>query len=179
MTMMLTLSKAEMLRIWRQSAGLEHLNSECTLTRFDGIDIDAIIGRRMRQWYLALLDEGRPELAGRPSEAAALLSVEDGRVTADAAVRRIVSLRLSSWERPAEVADVEGLAGRIRLQANPYSAAGCASPLAWRDSGGCVRVAPCDGSDIVVEAQAYVDPGEDLYMLDERALSTIPTELII
>lgn len=179
MTMMLTLSKTEMLRIWRQTAGLEHLNSDCTITRFDGIDIDAIIGRRMRQWYLALLDEGKPDITGHPADAATLLSVESSRITADASVRRIVSLRLSSWDRAAEVADGADVAGRVGLQANPYSAAGCASPLAWRDSGGQVWVTPCDCNDRVSEAQAYIDPGEELYILDERALSTIPTELII
>lgn len=95
--MILKLSKAEMLRIWRQAAGLEHVNSECTVTRFDGIDIDVVIERRMRQWYLALLDEGKPDIVGHPGEVAKLISVKGGRVTADMSVRRIVSLRLSSW----------------------------------------------------------------------------------
>lgn len=166
-----------MLRLWRQSAGLEHLNSECSVERFDGIDLDAIIAARMRLWYLALLDEGSPNLIGKPVDATALLSITDGRVMADTSVRRISSLRLSSWERPAEVVDGAAIAGRLGLQDNPYSAAGAVSPIAWRDSGGTVRVAPCGSDDYITEAYAWLDPGDDQYILDERALATIPKEL--
>lgn len=175
--MMLRLTKLEMLRLWRQSAGLEHINSECTVERFDGIDLDATIISRMRLWYLAMLDEGAVATVGPPHDAAELMAMAGGKVMADASVRRIASLRLSSWERAAEVADGDTVAGRIALQDNPYSAAGPASPLAWRDRSGIVRVAPYSSDDLVTEAYAWLDPGEDTYIIDERALETIPTQL--
>ena len=178
--MMLQLNNMEMLRLCRLSSWLEHLNSECTVERFDGIDLDAVIVSRMRLWYLAMLDAGDHALVGPPADVRGLIAVDDGgRVMADASVRRIASLRLESWERGAEVDDGAAVAGRIALQDNPYSAAGRVSPLAWRDRGGTVRGAPRTAGDLVTEAYAWLDPGEDTYILDERALETIPTELTL
>lgn len=176
MTMMLRLTSDEMLRIWRECAGLEPLNADCTIERFDGIDLDSMIRRRMRLWYLALLDEGRPEMTGAPADATGLLTLGDGGlITAAPEVRRVVSLQLSSWARGVTVRDADDVAGRLHLEANPYSAAGPLQPAAWRDSGGIIRVAPYSASDSIAAAAAYADTGEDLYVLDERAISTIPT----
>lgn len=173
------LTSDEMLQIWRERAGLEPINTDCSIERFDGIDLNAMIRQRMRQWYLAMLDEGRPEYLGTPSEAAELFTVTpDGRITADGTVRRTMTLQLSSWKRPAAVKDIADIAGLVPLEANLYSAAGEMSPLAWRESSGIIRVTPCTTSDAITSALAYTDPGEDLYILDERGLSTIPTDLI-
>lgn len=167
-----------MLRVWRERAGLEPLNADCSIERFDGIDPEAMIRQKMRQWYLALLDEGRPEFLGPPSEAAGLLTHSpDGRITCDGTVRRPVTLTLSSWERPATVMTENDAAGLVALEANPYSVAGPARPLAWRDTGGMIHASPCRKGDTIVSALAYTDPGDGLYVLDERGLSTIPTDI--
>lgn len=46
--MIITMSHAQMLEAWRLRAGLEPLNSDCSIERFDGIDADRIIAERMR-----------------------------------------------------------------------------------------------------------------------------------
>lgn len=46
--MMLRLTSEQMLRTWREIAGLEPLNTDCSIERFDGIDLDSVIRLRMR-----------------------------------------------------------------------------------------------------------------------------------
>ena len=63
--MIVNYSRSEMLQIWRRCAGLEPSASSCTVERFDGIDVDTRLEGLMRLWYLALLDEGDINLAGK------------------------------------------------------------------------------------------------------------------
>ncbi len=177
--MMLRLTSEQMLRTWREIAGLEPLNTDCSIERFDGIDLDSVIRLRMRLWYLAMLDEGRPEYAGPACEASDKLTLSDGIISADPSVRRITSVRLSTWTRDAVLHRYDEVCGLVALLDNPYSAAGPRSPLAWIDSNNTLRVSPCPAGATISSAKAYIDPGEDLYLFDERALSTIPTNIHI
>lgn len=175
--MMLTLTSQQMLQTWRLCAGLESLASDCSVERFDGVDIDSRLTALMRQWYLSLLDEGDPRLIGLPSDAVSLVSVKpDGyvaAVTCHESVRRLCSIRLSDWKREAMVVDRETLARLLPLQSNPFARAGVCDPVAWRDTDGTVRAIPAKTSSLVVEAKAIIDPGENTYRLDSRALSTV------
>lgn len=69
--MIVTLSSQQMLQTWRDCAGLEPLSADCSIERFDGIDINSRLTRLMRQWYLALLDSAAPEFVGPPVDATA------------------------------------------------------------------------------------------------------------
>lgn len=177
--MIVTLTSRQMLQTWRSCAGLEPLSADCTIERFDGIDIDARLTELMRQWYLALLDEGDPSLVGQPTAASALVSLSyaDGdysaRVVCQPAVRRLCSIRLSGWQREAQISDRSHVTAELALQSNPYSRAGECEPLAWRETDGTVRAVPASAASRVAAASAIVDPGEDSYRLDSRALSTI------
>lgn len=178
--MTVTLTRSQMLEAWRRRAGLEPLNRDCTIERFDGIDADAVIAERMRQWYLDLLDNGDLKLIGSATEASSLvkarLTTGNGSavIETDPSVRRLLTIRLSGWERSAAVVDRSDAAGLIGLQDNRYSRAGTASPLAYRDEAGLVIATPATGVT-VISAMAIIDPGADTYILDERALDSIPS----
>lgn len=182
---MVTLSHQQMLQTWRKRAGLEPSVVGCTIERFDGLDVNSRLEAMMRQWYLALLDSADPALLGPASDASALVTVSsvaaDGSCTiiCDPSVRRLCSVRLSGWERPAPIADYSSAERRISLMANRFSRPGCASPLAWRDSCGHIFAAPAGAASAIVSATAYLDDGPETYRLDERALATIPSPIQI
>lgn len=183
--MIVNLSHRQMLQTWRQCAGLEPLVSACTVERFDGVDVDSRLAAMMRQWYLALLDAGDPSLLGPAADASGLVTVDpaaaDGcaRLICDASVRRLMSVRLSGWERPADVVDSRDVSRTLALQSNPFSRAGNSGPIAWRDASGCLFAIPAAPGSAVVCATAYIDAGPESYRLDERALAAIPDSISI
>lgn len=181
--MILTLNTAQMLRAWRISAGLEPVDAACSVTRFDGVDMDAALVPHLRSWYLRLLDGGDARLLGPAAEAAGLLRVEsdgmpyDARLLADGRVRRVVAVRMASWKRETRVLTAAEAAPGLALMTNPYTAPGVHNPLAWQADDGSIHVTPVyrDPSlNSIVSAKAYIDPGTDSYIFDEAALATLP-----
>lgn len=178
--MIVNYSRSEMLQIWRRCAGLEPSASSCTVERFDGIDVDTRLEGLMRLWYLALLDEGDINLAGAPADATELVTPlppgDDSRIATlicAPAVRRLCTIRLSGWKRPATVTDRRNDLYGTALQDNRYSRAGAVTPITWFDGDGTVYATPAGPETTVVSATAYIDNGTDSYRLDERALATI------
>lgn len=175
--MILNYSSQQMLQTWRRCAGLEPVGSACSVQRFDGIDIDSRLTEMMRQWMLGLLDNGDFRLLGPPADATPMINVSvsgySADIVADPAVRRLCTIRLSGWQREADVVDEATIVSVLALQANPFARGGTSSPIAWRDKSGIVHAIPADGSSTVVSAKAYIDAGPDVYRIDERALATI------
>lgn len=183
--MTINVSHQQMLQTWRRCAGLEPMVSGCSIERFDGVDVDSRLGDMMRQWYLELLDKGDPAMAGEACDVSELISVTaagngyEARLVCDESVRRLMSVRLTGWEREATVADSREIGRKLALQSNPYCRAGNADPIAWRDEGGHIHAIPAEEGAAIAEAEGYVDTGPDTYRIDERALSTIPMEISI
>lgn len=182
--MIVTLTSDQMLLAWRSCAGLESLTIDCSIERFDGIDINSRIRFLMRQWYLELLDSHDPLLLGPPVDVSNLVDIAARYPDGSAAIRfspslRVLSsIRLSDWLRPASVTDASLLANSIALHANPFARPGVCAPLAWRQhSDASVRITPVSASAQIVEANGYIDTGEDSFRLDSRALCTIESYL--
>lgn len=179
LAMTVTFTSRQMLQIWHSCAGLEPLSADCTIERFDGVDVDSRLSELMRQWYLALLDEGDPRLIGQPCDASSLVSLKaaagdwSATVVCEPSVRRLCAIRLSEWHREVPVVERSEIAHLLPFQANPFSRAGVCDPIAWRNPDGSVHAIPSTASSRVTAASAVVDPGEDSFRLDTRALSTI------
>lgn len=176
--MLRTLTHDEMLKLWRTAAGLEPLRSDCRVERVEGLDADAVIEPRMRSWYLRLLDTAPPQLLPVADVADRLTLTPDPAAPRAAAtlpdgVRRLLSLRLTGWMRPAGPADEDEASRRAALALNPYLRPGPHSPLCIT-RGRRLTAAPFEDGDIVAEAMAVTDPGPELYILDESLLDTIP-----
>lgn len=180
-----TFSHSQMLELWRIRLGLKPARVDCTIERVDGIDIDAMISRQMRQWYVDLLDTAPLELLAAEdiSSKLSLMVTSDGcaRFTLPENCRRLISVQLNSWHRPALVVAAHQNPRLEIMQANPYSRAGAQRPLAVVH-GRSVHLYSADTSSAVSHkissALAITDPGPDTFVLDERALSTIPHRLI-
>lgn len=175
--MLITLSKPEMTARWLALTRLEPLRADCVVTRTYGVDLEAVAAAEARLWYLALLAHG-PLRWLRVSDMAdnATLEISDqGIVTIKLPEKciRPVSVALHGWERPAMVVLPDS--PTAMLQANPFSRGGVARPVAvWRPD----RVietysAPTATGARLKSLHGVADPGEDLYVFDEEALTTI------
>lgn len=161
-----TLTRSEMLALWRNYRTGEPLRLDCTVERTDGTDYDALLTAEMRAWYLELLDSADEALLA-PVELAAQAAVGSApsgvvTVTAPADVRRIVRLQFAGWGAPVE--PVAAPAAVARAAANPY----CRRPVAARLSPRQVAVGGARGA--LTSLVCAVDPGPESYILDDKAL---------
>lgn len=173
---MQTYTKSEMLALWRRSLGLETANNSCTIEAVEGLDVDNIITRYMRLWYLDLLDNAPAHLCPVTNAARqASVSLQDmlGLIVLPKGVRRVLSVKLSSWLRQIEVRDAEDAAWRIARLPSPFGRPGINDPLAIITPQG-LQVFPATNNDSIETLMVIADPGEELYILDEVLLSHIP-----
>ncbi|MCM1309803.1 MAG: hypothetical protein NC301_02115 [Bacteroides sp.] len=160
-----TLTKAEMLTLWRYARTAEPLRLDCTVARTEGADFDAMLTEEMRAWYLTQLDEAPEELLA-PEELASEAQVSGvygvTHVKLPQRVRRILRVRFSEW--PGAVVPDENPATLRRLAANPY----CQRPMAARISPRELIVCAPRGS--LSSVIAITDPGSETYIFDDRLL---------
>lgn len=161
-----TLTRAEMLELWRNYRTGEPLRLDCTVTRTDGTDFDAVLAAEMRSWYLALLDAGDESLLAPVDMApTAIIATSPEGLTVIRApqdVRRILRVRFAGW--PAELApDADEAEVRARA-ANPYSR----RPAIARTSAGELIVSGAVG--MLTNLICTVDHGPQTYVLDDKAL---------
>ena len=86
--MKITLTREEMLALWRRMRTVEPLRLDCSVGRTDSVDIDAILDGEMRLWYLNLLDSADPDLL--PVE-----NVADAADCSTAAPSSVMTVRLA------------------------------------------------------------------------------------
>lgn len=166
-----TLTRQEMLEVWRNLRTGEPMRLDCTVTRTDGTDNEDALAAEMRAWYLDLLDSA-PEPMLAPVDTAATATVATGHagvttVTATADTRRILRVRFAGWGAP--LAPDCGPDLVRRLAANPY----CRRPAAARIAPNVVIV--CGASGPLAELTCAVDHGTQTYCFDDKALNAILT----
>lgn len=186
-----TLTHAQMLDLWRMAAGLEPPLAEASVERFDSLEVDRSLAIIMRQWYLQLLDTAElcylaPEnIAARiewqksPSSQRLL-----ARLPAD--VRRVVSVSKDKASPNAKLFDEYDLfsnysspSGLTRRYSSPLGnslpRADAPQPsdgeISHAFSAGGIIVLP--GPEIPEIVMAVCDPGDEMYILDESAVSLI------
>jgi hypothetical protein len=165
--MIQTLSKSEMLEMWRRHCGVEPLRLDATVTRTDGPDVDALLTQQMRTWYVELLATA-PESLLRVTDVKAKTSVSfaagDGMavISVPQSVVRVLRVSFSDVSLPIEPT-VEAATVR-RCGLNPLWRRPLMAPL----GNGCWVL--CAVSGQLTSVEAIVDEGEEVYTFDERAL---------
>lgn len=177
------ISQSEMVKIWRSRLGLEGAYPDAAVDRADGINLDAFIADKARQWYLHALDHAplsclvttdksaELQLLLEPAEASATLGVAKLPQT----WRRIAAVQLFGWHLPAVPQQLSRL-GAERL-ASRYAMPGVAEPAAYLTNTHLV-VAPLVRRQVLV-CEAVVDPGPEFYEFHESLLNTIPDSIDI
>lgn len=166
-----SLTKGEMLDLWRNLRMAEPLRLDCAVARTDGTDLSAAIEAEMRAWYLQLLDRGDPALIV-PVDVAptAIVSTAASGLTligVSASSRRILQVRFSGWDAPLTP---DATPEEVRLaSANPYFKRPMVAAI------GNDRVAVSGAEGTLSALMVALDPGPDSYIFDDAALK----ELII
>lgn len=160
-----TLTRNEMLALWKLTRAAEPMRLDCTVTRTDGIDLDTIYEAEMRAWYLRLLDSAPIERLA-PVEAAALARTERRGdltvVTAPEGCRRVLRVQFDGWDAPLAP---DGKADAVRAcAANPY----IKRPAAARIGPGTVIASGAYGK--LTSLLCAIDTGPESYHLDDSAL---------
>ena len=156
-----------MLELWRRHCGVEPLRLDSTVTRTDGVDIDALLTQQMRLWYVNLLATA-PErwlsVSDVKSKCSVNFAVGDGMalISAPPSVVRVLRVGFSEVNLPlTPSADAETVR---RCGSNPYWTRPLMAPLG---KGSWVA---CGVSGQLTSVEAIVDDGEEIYTFDEQAL---------
>jgi len=177
--MIINLSSDEMLKLWRLNCALLPLREDCVVERADGIDIDSLLSRRMRDWYLNLLDTAPVNLL-EVSDIALQVAprpISDGSVEIELPerCRRVVEVELIGWNRPATIVHSLQLPV-VTWQLNPYAMGSPENPLAvLYDSALRLYSAPLsDDPPRLASLKCIIEPDDGYYRLHEQALALIP-----
>lgn len=184
--MLLRLTQPEMLRQWRLLTLLEPLappESDVTITRTDGIDVDALCIARMRAWYLRMLDEA-PVALLEVTDIAPLLTLhclpeEDAfTIALPRSVRRVVGVRLSGWREPVVPLSPEAAQASALVSSNPYLRGGNCRPVVTLRDRTLHILSPVSPDAGIEQVLVVAEPPDDTYVFDARLLdSIIPSSL--
>ncbi len=181
-----------MLDLWRLAAGLEPVEAEASIERFDCLDINRRLAVAMRQWYLNLLDTADARYLAAENIADKLVWHYDATTgckvaTLPSDVRRILAVRMSATALPlklskntAELADLRASVLFTRSAHSPLNfdfARRVPAPASVDKAivaDGVIALKATDPPSVVM---AVSDPGDETYVLDESALSLIPSPL--
>ena len=172
----LHLTKDEMMAEWRLRALPDAANAHCTITIYDGLDIETHLLARMRTWYVDLIHNAPPELLA-PVDIAGEISIQNasdgsGWFSLPKNAIRLSSLRLEGWPSGALIIHDASAPG-ASLQLSGRQRSDHRSPVAVVDGTTLMIFNPApEASLIPLECTAIVDT-PDMYHIDERALSTI------
>lgn len=175
--MKITLTREEMMKVWRERLLLGPLRNDCEITLTEGTDVDGVIGRQIDAWYSALLDTA-PVRYLAPTDIGAEVSVginTDGVGTVELpeGCRRVVAVELHEWERPAVIITDPGSPAALR-QTNRFSRGGRASPVAVVEGRRLRLYSVSRAMSTIRTLMVVIRPSDGLYTLDDSALSLIP-----
>lgn len=178
--MIITLTDERLLGLWRERARLEPVLSDASIERFDCVDINSRLRMDMRQWYLELLSSGPLEMVD-VTDVKARTRVEPAathgiwNITLPASTARLVSISLNH-RGPVRIMDPdspEGLRCRQLLE-NKFVRMGCI-PVAFHRPGTRQVTLFYSSTPELYKVMTVEIPEDDIYILDEKALSTIPS----
>jgi hypothetical protein len=175
--LMMRLSAAEMLALWKLRLHLLPARRDCEVEREDGIDIDALLKSQISQWYSRLLAEAPSTWLPIADLAAdiVLTTAADGVVTARIPARcvRPVEFQLEGWSRP--VSDfIAPDSAEALLQQSAFVRGGSCTPVAvlYEDEIRLYSV-KAGTSAVLSRALCVVAPDDGYYEFSEEALGTI------
>lgn len=162
-----TLTRGEMLDLWRNIRMAEPLRLDCVVERTDGPDLTAFLEGEMRAWYLHLLDRGDLRYVC-PTDVVSTATVSGAdlkTVEVSPSARRVLNVEFVGWGAPVAVNASEA---EVRAAAsNPFSR----RPLVAAIGPNRLIVAGAAGT--LKSVSALLDPGPDSYIFDDSVISLI------
>lgn len=174
----LHLTESEMLNIWKNLINLQPHLCECAIEREDGVDVDAQLLTRIRQWYAALLMSAPENLVPVEDvkEQIALSVADNGVVTAILPPHcvRPVEWKLGAWHKSVTLFLQPGVPEEAYLH-NEWTLPGVCNPAAV-DFGNRILLftQPAGESAVMEMARCVVRPADGTYVFHSSALHTLP-----
>ena len=176
------LTASEMLSLWKLLAGYEPVisGSSASVEASDGLDIDALLMRRIEGWYadqlLTAPTDALPvydiaddvsSLTPVPSDGSVLVGIPEGTI-------RICSVMMVGWQRPAPILP-DRLSSLAVAQRNPFSRATSAAPVAIRDSVDALSLYPAPpGQPELKSLLAVIQPRDGIFLMTDALIDRIP-----
>lgn len=177
--MILKLNDEQMLALWREGAGLEPAFSEASIERFDAVNVDGLLRRAMRAWYIDYLYTA-PVAMVPVTDLTDYMRIEPGCVPGQwililmCETARIVSLEIDGYGTIPIVnpADQDNTP-LIRRLANRFVRFG-SQPVALHIPGADRVVLNIRSKTApVVTVRGVEVTGDDMFCVDERVLAQI------
>ncbi|MDO4510392.1 MAG: hypothetical protein Q4B68_01065 [Bacteroidales bacterium] len=172
----LHLSEREMLDLWKTMMHLQPVRRECTIEREDGVDVDALLLIRIRQWYAALL-QSAPEGVVPVEDVKDRVRLEvasNGVVTAVIPPEcvRPVEWKLTAWEKSVTLFLEPGVPEEAYLH-NEWTRPCTCNPAAV-DYGNRLLLfsQPAGEQPSLATARCVVRPADGTYVFHASALSS-------
>lgn len=172
------LTESEMLNLWKTVMHLQPVHSGLSVERSDGVDLDAILLTRIRQWYAQLL-QSAPENVVPVADVKDALSVsvaDNGVVTAVVPPQcvRPVEWKLKGWKKSVTLF-LEPGAPEVAYMYNDWTSPGIFDPAAI-DFGDRLLLFSLPAGELpeVEVARCVVRPADGTFAFHASALSTIP-----
>lgn len=169
------LNENEMLALWKQVMRLDTPRRDCTVEWDDGIDLDALLLTKIKQWYAHLLNTAPAHLLPIEDVAAQVsLTTSRGVVIATPPHHcvRPVEWKLAEWQRSV-TEFLDPCSHEAMLQLNEWTRGGACNP-AIIDYGFQLLMMTTSGSSPQLElARCVVRPADGTYQFHSSLLDTI------
>lgn len=169
------LNENEMLALWKQVMRLDTPRRDCTVEWDDGIDLDALLLTKIKQWYAHLLNTAPAHLLPIEDVAAQVsLTTSRGVVIATPPHHcvRPVEWKLAEWQRSV-TEFLDPCSHEAMLQLNEWTRGGACNP-AIIDYGFQLLMMTTSGSSPQLElARCVVHPADGTYQFHSSLLDTI------
>lgn len=119
----------------KRLAGYTSVRNDCSVERFDGIDLDAVLAPRLQEDYLRWLDGADPDMLRLEDvRTRAVLTSQEGVtvLTLPDDCRSLVAVRLQGWRRRADIIDADSGDVRLSRIGNEFAQPEAEHPLAVR-----------------------------------------------
>ena len=173
------LDEGEMLNLWKTIMHLQPVRRDCTIERDDGIDVDALLLVKIRQWYACLL-QSAPEGVVPVEDVKdhlSLMMADNGVVTAIVPPEcvRPVEWKLSAWKKSVTLFLQPDVPEAAYLH-NEWTRPGVCEPAAV-DYGNRILLFSLPEGELPIfdMARCVVRPADGTYAFHASALSTIPS----
>lgn len=179
--MILRLNDEQMLALWREGAGLEPAFSEASVERFDAVNVDGLLRRAMRAWYIDYLYTAPIEmvpLTDLTSYARISAGSAKGQWVLDlmCEVARLSSIEIESIGSIPLINPTDDTnSGLIRRLANRFVRFGTQSVALYIPGTNRVVINICTKANPRLVAVKGVEvTADDIFCVDERTLGQIP-----
>ncbi len=171
------LTASQLLTEWKLRQGLLPLRSDATVTRSDGYDLDELLMRQVREWYVKSLYELPP--SHLPVEdISSMLTMNrmadgTGRVILPERVVRVTSVYIPGWRREARVVLPDSVEAHAQL--SPYSRGNSNMPVVVVNDRVMNIYTPPRGAADAGVVMAVLLPTDDLYPVTQQMVVTMPS----